>query len=86
MYLLLDFFKTEKKTTIIIIILSLLINLLQANGISYITSTIINTIQQNKIDETKKYFQYFILLSLIVILSNSIFKHLQSYLSTKLNN
>ena len=84
MYLLLDFFKTEKKTTIIIIILSLLINLLQANGISYITSTIINTIQQNKIDETKKYFQYFILLSLIVILSNSIFKNLQSYLSTKL--
>lgn len=84
MYLLLDFFKTEKKTTIIIIILSLLINLLQANGISYITSTIINTIQQNKIDETKKYFQYFILLSLIVILTNSIFKHLQSYLSTKL--
>jgi hypothetical protein len=39
MYLLLDFFKTEKNSTIIIIILSLLINLLQANGISYITST-----------------------------------------------
>ena len=84
MYLLLDFFKTEKNSTIIIILLSLLINLLQANGISYITSTIINTIQKNKLDETNKYFKYFILLSTIIIISNSIFKHLQSYLSTKL--
>jgi len=83
-YLLLDFFKREKKTTIIIIILSLLINLFQANGISYIISIIIENIQKNKIDEIKKYFMYFILLSIIIILGNSIFKNMQSYLSTKL--
>jgi ABC-type bacteriocin/lantibiotic exporter with double-glycine peptidase domain len=82
--LLLDFFKTERFSTIIIIILSLFINLLQANGISYVTSTIISTIQKYDINETVKYFKYFILLSIIIIASKSIFKYLQSYLSTKL--
>ncbi len=82
--LLYDFFKTEKMLTVIIIVLSLFINLLQANGISYVTSTIISSIQKSKIDKTITHYKYLILLMVIVIISNSIFKYIQSYLSTKL--
>lgn len=82
--LFIDFLSNEKYKTIFIIALSLLVNFLKINVISYLIANIIESIKNNKIDVTKKFFYYFTIVSIISILLFTFFKLLQNNLLTKL--
>ena len=82
--LFIDFLSNEKYKTIFIIILNLLVNFLKINVISYLIANIIESIKNNKIDVTKKFFYYFTIVSIIYILLFTFFKLLQNNLLTKL--
>jgi ABC-type bacteriocin/lantibiotic exporter with double-glycine peptidase domain len=83
-FLLLKFFNEEKTNTIFMIINSFLMNILQTNGISFITANIITSLQiKNKIN-TFHYFQWFILISIVFIILYHSYKYFQNKLLTKL--
>jgi ABC-type multidrug transport system fused ATPase/permease subunit len=63
-----NFFKEEKYTVILVIILSLLINIFKVNIISYTTSNIIKSLQNNNIKYAYEYYKYFIITGIIFIL------------------
>ena len=83
-FLLLKFFNEEKTNTILMIINSFVINILQTNGISFITANIITSLQTNNKINTYHYFQWFILISIIFILLYHSYKYFQNKLLTKL--
>ena len=78
------YFNNNKYKTIFIIILSLIINFLKINIISFITANIIESIQTKKIDVTYTYFYYFVIISLIYIVLFKYYNSLQDNLLTKL--
>lgn len=79
-----NYFSKEKTTTIILVVLCFLINLIQTGGISYIISSIIDGIEHNKYDLVYRFYKYFIALSLLFVVLSSISKHLQTTLLTRL--
>ena len=79
-----NYFSKEKTVTIILIVLTFVINLIQTGGISYIISSIIDGIEHNKYDLVSKYYKYFIALSLLFVVLSSISKYLQTTLLTRL--
>jgi ATP-binding cassette subfamily B protein len=83
-YLISEFFKEEKVNTAILCILSLVITLIQTNGISYITANIIQSIEQNSKKLTMQFFQYFVLVSILFFAIYYIYKRYQNNLITKL--
>jgi ABC-type multidrug transport system fused ATPase/permease subunit len=83
-FLLLDFFSQEKGNTILLILTSLVINILQTNGISFITANMIDHIQKNNKKNTLLYFQYFVGISLLFLLFYFLYKYFQNKLMTKL--
>lgn len=83
-YLLLKFFNEEKINTIFMIINSFLINILQTNGISYITASIITSLQSENRKNTYVFFQWFVLISIMFILLYHSYKFFQNKLLTKL--
>jgi ABC-type uncharacterized transport system fused permease/ATPase subunit len=83
-FLLLKFFNEEKTNTILMIINSFLINVLQTNGISFITANIITSLQTNNKINTYHFFQWFILISIVFILLYHSYKYFQNKLLTKL--
>ena len=83
-FLLLKFFNEEKTNTILMIMNSFVINILQTNGISFITANIITSLQTNNKINTYHYFQWFILISIIFILLYHSYKYFQNKLLTKL--
>ena len=84
-FLLLKFFKEEKTNTIFMILNSFLINILQTNGISFITANIITSLQnKNSNQTTYNYFKWFILVSIIFIILYHSYKYFQNKLLTKL--
>jgi ABC-type bacteriocin/lantibiotic exporter with double-glycine peptidase domain len=83
-FLLLKFFNEEKTNTILMIINSFVINILQTNGISFITANIITSLQTNDKKNTYNFFQWFILISIIFILLYHSYKYFQNKLLTKL--
>jgi ABC-type multidrug transport system fused ATPase/permease subunit len=83
-FLLLKFFKEEQTNTIMMIINSFLINILQTNGISFITANIITSLQNNNKLTTYHYFQWFIIISIIFIILYHSYKYFQNRLLTKL--
>jgi ATP-binding cassette subfamily B protein len=84
-FLLLKFFKEEKTNTIFMILNSFLINILQTNGISFITANIITSLQnKNSNKTTYNYFKWFILVSIIFIILYHSYKYFQNKLLTKL--
>lgn len=82
--LILNFFKKDKEKTILIIILSCILNILKINVISFITANIIKSIQNNDIDNVYVSFKYFIIISVIFVLLFSYYKILQNHLLAKL--
>ena len=82
--LLYRYFNNNKYQTFFIIILSLIINFLRINIISFITANIIESIQNKKIDSTYTYFYYFMIISLIYIILFKYYNSLQDNLLTKL--
>jgi ABC-type bacteriocin/lantibiotic exporter with double-glycine peptidase domain len=83
-YIINKFFKDEKFKTIIIIILSLTLNFLKINVISFISANIIESIKNNKMNITYKFFYYFIIVSIFYIILYTIYKLFQNKLLTKL--
>jgi ABC-type multidrug transport system fused ATPase/permease subunit len=76
----------EKMNTILIIFVSLIINILKINVISLISANIIQGIQHNKIEDSYKYFKYFIIISITYVIIYIYYKHLQNKLLTKLRH
>lgn len=78
------FFKEESTYVIAMILTSFLINILQTNGITYISSNIIQSIQNKNEFLSQQFFYYFIGVSLIYIGLYNIYKYFQTHLLTKL--
>ena len=83
-YLLSVFFKEEIWNTGAMILTSFFLNILQTNGISYITATIIDSLQKHKYPKVTEYFNYFMAISIIYIILYNFYKYFQNKLLTKL--
>lgn len=71
------FIENEKYNTIIIIIVSCIVNILKINLISYIVANIIKSVQTNDIKNIFCYYKYFILVSIIYLIINYYYKNVQ---------
>ena len=60
LYLLREFFAEEKWNTIMLLVIGLISNILQANTISYFTSRILEGIQKSEMGSVNTYFSYFV--------------------------
>jgi len=78
------FFNENKYIIIFTIILILLINLIQINVLSYITSNIISSIQKKDKSIVFKNYKIFILVYLLYIFIYYIYKYFQSYILVKI--
>ena len=85
-YLLQKFFNSEKKKTIIMITLSIIINVLQVAVISQLSAGIINAVQNSVTMDIFRYFKYFIIISLIYVVTYYIYKLIQLQLLSKLRH
>jgi ABC-type bacteriocin/lantibiotic exporter with double-glycine peptidase domain len=83
-YLLATFLQEEKWNAMLMFLMSFTINIIQTNGLSFITAKVINFIQDKDKPNVLLYFQYFILISVVYIVFFSFFKHYQNLLLTKL--
>jgi ABC-type bacteriocin/lantibiotic exporter with double-glycine peptidase domain len=82
--LLYKFFKEEYFKTIILLIICIIVNVVQTNGISKITAKIINSIKQTNLSHTQYLVWWFIALSVIYLIFNHLFKVYQNQLMTKM--
>jgi len=80
------YLKEEKWYIIIIAVIALALNFFQINGISIITANIIESIQKNKISIAKKYYVYFVIVTILFLLFYHVYKYYQNLLFTKLPN
>jgi ABC-type bacteriocin/lantibiotic exporter with double-glycine peptidase domain len=83
-FLLNKFFQEERINTILMILTSFVINIFQTNGISYISATIIDSIQKKQHTKANEFFKYFIFVSIIFIFLYNFYKYFQNKLLTKL--
>jgi ABC-type multidrug transport system fused ATPase/permease subunit len=83
-YLLYVFFKEEAWNTIILVLLSLITTLIQTNGISYVTANIIESIETGGKLLTMKFYNYFVILSILFFIIYYIHKSYQNDIITKL--
>jgi ABC-type bacteriocin/lantibiotic exporter with double-glycine peptidase domain len=83
-YLLYVFFKEEATNTGILVLLSLVITLIQTNGISYITANIIQSVEKNSKKTTMEFFNYFVIVSILFFIIYYIYKCYQNRIITKL--
>lgn len=79
-----DFFGEEKWNTTAMIGTSFVTNIIQTNGISYLTANIISTIQKKSHTETVFYFKTFIFLAVIYVIMFYIYRLFQNKILTKL--
>jgi ABC-type bacteriocin/lantibiotic exporter with double-glycine peptidase domain len=82
--LLTTYFKEEKATTFILILLSLVVNGIQAHGISRITAEIVQSIDNFDRKRTVQVFFYLCIAFFLFLFVSYIYKHLQNNLLTKL--
>jgi ABC-type bacteriocin/lantibiotic exporter with double-glycine peptidase domain len=83
-YLLNKFYEEENMNIYLMIFTSFIINIFQTNGISFITATIIESLQKDNIKRTKLFFIYFIAISIAYLFLYNIYKHFQNKILTKL--
>jgi len=84
-YLLLwEFFEEEKINMILTIIISFIINILQTNGISYITANIIHFLEKKQEDMAETFYKIFIGISVLFLILYHAYKYFQNKLMTKL--
>jgi subfamily B ATP-binding cassette protein HlyB/CyaB len=83
-YLLKKFLMQEKLKSFLILFLNLLSTLLEINILSYITATIIKGIELKKFELSKKFFLYFIGISVVFLFLSAITKYIQTDLLTKI--
>lgn len=82
--LLQHFFYEEYVNTFLMVFTSFIINIIQTNGISYITAKIIDFIHKNKKLLVYDFFKYFVFVSVTYILLYNYYKYFQNKLLTKL--
>lgn len=85
-YLLEKFYGEEKITTMLLLLVTLLINLFQINGVSYITARIVEGVEKSKFPEVFYNYKLFVGVSIFAILLYHIYRVLQNKLLTKLKN
>jgi len=84
-YKLIDKFLSEEKTnTILLFVLCIIVNVLQTNGISMVTASIITHIKSGGNTDVYKYIYMFIFISLVFLLFYHLYKKVQVDLITKL--
>ena len=83
-FLLKQFFQEEQLNTFFMVLASFVINLFQTNGISFITATIIDSIQKKQYDNVHQFFKYFIYVSIVFVFLFYLYKYFQNKLLTKL--
>jgi len=83
-FLLNKFFQEERINTLLMVVTSFIINIFQTNGISYISATIIDSIQKKEHTKANEFFKYFIFVSIIFIFLYNFYKYFQNKLLTKL--
>jgi ABC-type bacteriocin/lantibiotic exporter with double-glycine peptidase domain len=83
-YLIEKFFYEEIYKSTFVLAISLLTNLFQINGISFITATIIKSIENKNYKLSFTYFAYFIGMSFLFIFLFTINKYVQNHLLTKM--
>ena len=83
-YLFSKFLEEEKINVLLLILASFTINLLQTNGISFITANIINLMQKKDVGNAWYYFRFFVGISIIFIVFFNFYKHYQMKLLTRL--
>ena len=83
-FLLKQFFQEEQLNTFFMVLASFVINLFQTNGISFITATIIDSIQKKQYDNVHQFFKYFIYISILFVFLFYLYKYFQNKLLTKL--
>ena len=83
-FLLKQFFQEEQLNTLLMVLASFVINLFQTNGISFITATIIDSIQKKQYDNVHQFFKYFIYVSIVFVFLFYLYKYFQNKLLTKL--
>ena len=82
--LMLKYLSMEKYSFIAIVLIIFVINILQTNVISSITSTIIDSIEHNQIGEAYTYYRYFIGVSVLYLGLHVINEYIQMNVITKL--
>jgi len=82
--LLTTYFNEEKLTTFLLVILSLIVNGIQAHGISRITAEMVQSIEKVNHDRTIKVFYYLCIAFFMFLIVSYIYKHLQNNLLTKM--
>ncbi len=83
-FLLRNFAKEEWVNSLGMVISSILVTILQANGISRIISSLIYALQNHNQSDTYKMFKFFVLASVAYIILYQIYKIFQNKLLTKL--
>lgn len=82
--LLLKFFNEEKTNTLLMILTTFILNIIQTNGISHISASIINSINNKNKVEVSTYFKYFVFVCILIIICYSYYKYFQNKILTKL--
>lgn len=79
-----QFFLNEKSQTIMIIMISFILNFLQSYGISSVSALLINSLKPNNMMKTNNIFYMFVAISVIYIIFYAAYKLLQNKLLTTL--
>lgn len=79
-----QFFLNEKLQTIMIIMISFILNFLQSYGISSVSALLINSLKPNNMMKTNNIFYMFVAISVIYIIFYAAYKLLQNKLLTTL--
>lgn len=79
-----QFFINEKLQTIMIIMISFILNFLQSYGISSVSALLINSLKPNNMMKTNNIFYIFVAISVIYIIFYTVYKLLQNNLLTTL--
>lgn len=79
-----QFFVNEKIQTIMILVISFILNFLQSYGISSISAMIINSLKPNNLMKTNEMFYIFVAISVIYLVFYALYKILQNKLLTTL--
>jgi len=84
LYLLREFFAEERWNTIMLLIVGLISNILQANTISYFTSRILEGIQKKEMSSVSTYFSYFVWTTVGYSLLYYLYRMFQNRILTKM--
>lgn len=82
--LLFKFFNEEKTNTLLMILTTFILNIIQTNGISHISASIINSINSKNKVEVFTYFKYLVFICILIIICYSYYKYFQNKILTKL--